>query len=451
MNPWARVPLRLRVALAFAATTALALGTLGVYLEVRVSGLLEEQALTALSTRAEAVAALPAAEQAEAVRALDGEWLGQLVDVDGAVIASSAQVRGPLLAPSALPGQGEVRTIEAEVWVASEGERSEVLLRASHGGDGVVVVGMATEDVTEVLEGLRTQLVVGGVLALGLASALGYVVAGAALRPVELMRRHAETISAHSASDRLPLPGVHDELHRLGSTLNDMLDRLDTALRQQRQFVAEAGHELRTPLALLRTELDLAVSRPRSPDELGAFLASASEEVDRLSALVDHLLLLAQADEARLDLDRAPVDLGGLLERVAARFDRGLTDRGVRVLPGPDVVAVADAARLDQVLSNLVDNALRHGRGTVTLSLGTDGARALVEVADEGGVLLEEPLFDRFRRGSQAREGGRGLGLSLVRSIVAEHGGSVVAEARDGWTVVRVSLPRDGQRPVTGP
>lgn len=448
MRRWAQVPLRLRVALAFAATTALALAALGVYLEVRVSDLLEDQATTALTTRADAVSALAPAEQAEAVRALEGEWFGQVLDESGTVVATSAGLRSQLLDPAAYPERGEADTTEAEVWLPSEDERSDVLLRASRSGADTLVVGMATEDVAEVLEGLRTQLVVGGLLALLLASGLGYAVAGAALRPVELMRRRAETISARSSSDRLPLPGVHDELHRLGSTLNAMLDRLDTALHQQRQFVAEAGHELRTPLALLRTELDLAGSRPRSAEELAAFLASASEEVDRLSALVDHLLLLAQADDARLDLARAPVDLRELLERVAARFSRGDDVREVTVAAGPRVEVVADGARLDQVVSNLVDNALRHGQGTVSLGLVATADHVDVEVADEGGVVLGEELFDRFRRGGQAREGGRGLGLSLVRSIVGEHGGTVSSEVREGRTVVGVRLPRGHPSPV---
>lgn len=436
-----RLPLRLRVALAFAVTTALALVALGVFLHLRVGATLESQLTDGVSAQLDALERLPAAQQAAAVRELSGAYFAQVLGPRGEVVASSPQLEEAVLAPSDVPSPGATATLRPDVFLASEGERTPAIVEVRSGDRQSLLLGESAEDVQDALEGVTTQLLLGGPLALLLASGLGYVVAGAALRPMERMRAHAATISARSSGDRLPLPDVHDEVHRLGSTLNDMLDRLDEALRRQRQFVAEASHELRTPLALLRAELDLAASRPRSPAEQAAFLASATEEVDRLSVLVDQLLLLAQADEGRLALDLAPFAVHDLLDQVARRFVRAAEGRTVSVTRGPSVEVMADRGRLDQAVSNLVDNAVRHGEGDITLAAVREGARVLITVTDQGGSRLAEELLERFRRGEGSRAGGRGLGLSLVRSIVSEHGGTVHLEGGSTVTTVTLDLP----------
>ena len=436
-----RLPLRVRVAAAFALATALALGGLGVFLHVRVASTLEDQAVEGVDARLDALQRLPADARTAAVEDLTGESFAQVLDRDGDVVASSPQHRGPLLTPDRLPAPGATTQVEADVFLTTEDVSTPAVMRAVGEPDQVLVVGTSTEDVEEALEELRTQLLVGGPLALLVATLLGYVVAGAAMRPMERMRARAATISAASSGDRLPLPDVRDELHRLGTTLNDMLDRLDAGLRRERQFVAEASHELRTPLAVLRTELDLLASRERSPGEIRAALASMGEEVDRLGLLVDHLLLLATSDDARLRLDRTTFDVGTLLVEVASRFGPAADGRDVVVTPGPRIEVTADRRRLDQVLSNLVDNALRHGVGTVTLATAREQSVVVVTVSDEGGTALDAELFERFRQGTGSRAGGRGLGLALVSTIVAEHGGSVTAIAREGVTEVRIELP----------
>ena len=441
MTPWRPLPLRVRVALAFALVTAGAMAGLGVFLHLRVEAALEEQTRAALDARLDALKRLPETDQGDVVLDLSGESFAQLLGVDGRVIVSSPELRGPLLGADQLPPVGVKVTFETRVFLAGEGEQTPALLQVSRSASGAMVVGTVTEDAEEVLEGLRTQLLVGGPLALLLASALGYVVAGAALRPMERMRAHAATISARSSNERLPLPEVRDEVHRLGKTLNNMLDRLDSGLRRERLFVAEASHELRTPLALLRTELDLAAARPRTSEEMAAFLASTTEEVDRMSVLVDHLLLLASADEAGLDLDLAPVDVMRLLDEVAARFEPLAQGRRVSVVPGSRVDAVADRRRLDQAVSNLVENAIRHGRGVVTLHASKEADHVAIIVADEGGVALGEELFERFRRGGGTRAGGRGLGLAIVRTIVAEHGGTLEPNVQSEATSVRIRFP----------
>jgi signal transduction histidine kinase len=436
-----RLPLRVRVAAAFALATALALGGLGVFVHVRVAATLEDQAEAGVEARLDALQRLPADARAAAVEDLTGESFAQVLDRDGAVVASSPQLGDPLLPPGRLPAPGATTQVETDLLLTTEDEREPAVMIAVGEAEQVLVVGTSAEDVGDALDELRTQLLVGGPLALLVAALLGYVVAGSALRPMERMRARAATISAASSSDRLPVPDVRDEVHRLGTTLNDMLDRLDAGLRRERQFVAEASHELRTPLTVLRTELDLLASRERSPAEIRNALTSMGEEVDRLGLLVDHLLLLATADDARLRLDRTTFDVSALLAEVADRFAKAADGRDVVVMPGPQVVVEADRRRLDQVLSNLVDNALRHGEGTVTLAATREPSASALTVSDTGGVALDAELFERFRQGTGSRTGGRGLGLALVSTIVAEHGGSVTATCPDGVTQVRIELP----------
>lgn len=427
--------------MAFGLATALALGGFGGFVHVRVASTLEDQAVDGVVARLQALQRLPVAARTAAVEDLTGEAFAQVLDRDGDVVASSPQLRDPLLTRGRLPAPGATTQVDADVFLTTEEERTPAVMRAVGEPDQVLVVGTSSEDVEEALEELRTQLLVGGPLALLVAALLGYVVAGTALGPMERMRARAATISAASSGDRLPVPEVRDEVHRLGTTLNDMLDRLDAGLRRERQFVAEASHELRTPLAVLRTELDLLASRARSPEEIRAALVSMGEEVDRLALLVDHLLLLATSDDARLRLDRTTFDVTTLLTEVAGRFGPAAAGRDVVVTPGPRVDVTADRRRLDQVLSNLVDNALRHGVGTVTLAAAQEQGAVAVTVSDDGGTALDAELFERFHQGTGTRAGGRGLGLALVRTIVAEHGGSVTAAARDGVTEVRIVLP----------
>jgi signal transduction histidine kinase len=246
------------------------------------------------------------------------------------------------------------------------------------------------------------------------------------------------------SGERLPLPRARDEVHRLGRTLNLMLDRLDAGLRRERRFVAEASHELRTPLALLRLELDLALSRPRSPDELLEALRSTDEEVRRLSALAEDLLTLAASGEDRPAPE--PVDVRALVRSVADRFASRAAADGRRIVVHDDGVGCVrgDAGRLDRALSNLVDNALRHGVGTVEVGAHATGGTVAVSVGDEGPGLDERvrPVaFDRFTRAAKDRATpGHGLGLAIVEAIVAEHDGEVRVDAAGAGTGTRITM-----------
>jgi signal transduction histidine kinase len=267
----------------------------------------------------------------------------------------------------------------------------------------------------------------------------GYGLAAAALRPVEAMRRRAAAISADTPGRRLPVPPADDELSALAVTLNEMLARLEAAFEHERRFVADASHELRTPLALLRTELEVALRRPRSREELQAAVRSAAEETERLVRLAEDLLLIARADEGALPIRREPTPAAELLERVRGRFaGRAETlGRELRVEPADGVVVDADPARIEQALGNLVDNALQHGAGAITLSARPHGGRVRLHVADEGAGFptgFADRAFDRFSRADDARsERGSGLGLSIVALIAAAHGGSAHIDGADVW------------------
>ncbi|HET6793599.1 MAG TPA: HAMP domain-containing sensor histidine kinase, partial [Acidimicrobiales bacterium] len=243
-----------------------------------------------------------------------------------------------------------------------------------------------------------------------------------------------------------------DELASLGSTLNDLLERLRGALSNQRSFVTAAGHELRTPLANLRLELELAARPGRSRQELAAAVQGAAAEVDRLSRLAEDLLLLAHRDEAGVKLFRSPCDVAAVASASVESFAPEARRRGVVLsldAPAP-VEAEVDEARLRQVIDNLADNALRYGSdgGRVTVAVRAEDGEAVVEVGDTGPGFPEDYLpvaFERFTRpdGGRGRaDGGTGLGLAIVRAIVDAHGGTVTAaNGGGGGAVVTVRLP----------
>jgi signal transduction histidine kinase len=388
-----RLPLRLRVALAFALSTAVALVALGGFVYFRVDATLEKQLRESLDGQMEALLDHPESARPEAARQVVGESLAQVLTLDGEPIGSSGQVVGRLAARGDLPendGQKVVvnRVVELRDNDATENESVKLQLRRE--GNQILVVGTPRDDADDALDGVRTQLLIGGPLALLLASLLGYLVAGTALRPIERMRARAASISSESHGERLPLPDADDEVRRLGVTLNEMLDRLDEGMQRERRFVAEASHELRTPLALLRVELDLALSRARTNEELVAALGSTSEEVDRLTRLARDLLVLAASDEDRLPLERSEFDLPDLMSAVAGRFTTVTDGRSVRVTGDVPLPIVADRERLDQVLVNLLDNALRHGGGDVLLDARQQDGQVVIRVSDEGPGLAAD-------------------------------------------------------------
>jgi two-component system OmpR family sensor kinase len=310
----------------------------------------------------------------------------------------------------------------------------------------IVVVGAGIEDRNNALAQLRQAFVIGAPVGVLLAAGIGYLLASLALAPVERMRRGAETIRLDRGEQRLPLPRASDEIRRLGVTLNAMLDRLDESFRRERRFVADASHELRTPITVLKSELEVALRTSKlPPDELMA-LRSALEEADRLTQLAEDLLILARADEGRLPVRRESSNVSELIERAIRPFAQEADEAGreISVEAEPDLRASVDPLRIEQALRNLTDNAIRHGAGPIRVSAQTRHGALILAVADEGTGFGQEErprAFERFTRGREERAGpGSGLGLAIVRAIAEAHGGSAEIVTSNGSAGAEVQL-----------
>lgn len=381
-----------------------------------------------------------------------GESYSQLIDADGQVLEASPSLEGvgSLLTDGELQHAlvGPMFTNRESVPELDEPSRILATPVKLDGRTLVLLVGQTREERAEILRSLRNVLLIAGPIALILATLSGYALAAVALRPVDAMRRRAAAISAERPGERLPVPSTGDEIERLGETLNEMLGRLETALLRERDFVADAGHELRTPLALLRAELELALRHGATVKELRETLRVSIGEVDRLAQLAGDLLLIARLDEGKLPLRIERVDPTELLGSVVRRFEWRAQEAG-RVVSAAEASGFGvrgDRLRLEQALGNLVDNALRYGEGAVRLSAAEVNGSVELHVADEGNgfpTAYLDRAFERFTRPDQSRTGGgTGLGLSIVRGIAEAHGGSAHAGNReDGGADVWLTLP----------
>jgi len=451
------VPIRLRVAAAFAVAMAVVLTGTGWFLYMRLDSHLSLALDRGLRLRAQDLAVVvrglgaPLAGANGAPFVEEGEAFAQLLDDRGRVLDATQPLRTvPLLNGSELRAALSRPFFADRPSLPSLDEPSRLIATplVRRGRRLVLVVGATRGDVDETLSSLRYELLIVGPIALALASVAGYALAGLSLRPVESMRRRAAEISADTPGDRLPVSQTGDEVERLGETLNAMLARLEAAVERERDFVADAGHELRTPLALLRTELELALRQAKSPEELREAVRRSSEEVDRLTQLAEALLLIARSDRGKLALQLEMFDALELLSSVASRFEWRAqeTGRPVHAVAASGVHVRGDRMRLEQALANLVENALQHGEGEVRLSAAQADGRVELHVTDEGSGFPPEFLgqaFERFARPDQARTGGSsGLGLSIVRVIAEAHGGSAhVANEERGGADVWIALP----------
>ena len=447
-----RLPIRARLTLVSAALMAVVLATAGILLYVRLRADLVSTVDDGLRSRADVLlSSLEGAVSAGGGLLEPEDAFAQVLGPEGEILVSSPGIDGrPLLTPTEVAEVGGQEFLEMVVATAEEPVESRLLLVPVDGG--VLAVGASMDEVNEALARLASLLLLGGPLALVLATGVGWFVAGAALRPVEQMRREAAAISASEPGRRLHPPPTGDEIARLGETLNEMLDRLEDALERERHFVDEASHELRTPLANLRTELELALRRSRSSAELESALRSATDETERLVRLAEDLLVLARADGGRVPVRREPVQLRSLIEDAAQAFAHEATDAGVQVearVPD-DLRASVDPNRIRQVIGNLLDNAIRHtpAGGRVTVEAGRADGLLSLEVRDTGEGFPPSFLpraFEAFARPDAARsraDGGTGLGLAIVAAVAASHGGTAVAHnGPEGGGRVTVLIP----------
>lgn len=448
------VPIRTRLTLVSALLMSGLLVALGTFLLVQLRANLFETVDLGLRSRADAIVQRLSSDPLRNGRNLSDpeDAFVQLVSPKGAIVETSPGLRSlPLLTAPELEGLAEAAFFDAEVATVEEPVPGRLLAVPLDDGS-TVIVGVTVEDQNEALRRLLTLLLIAGPVAVALASAMGWLLAGAALRPVERLRIEADRVSGTDPSRRLPVPTTGDEVARLGSGLNRMLDRLEESLARERRFVNDASHELRTPLANLTAELDLALRRTRTPEELLASLRSAAEETDRMSRLAQDLLVLARAQDGRQPVRREMCDLaelvGDTLDSFAGRA-RGL-EVGLERSLTPGIAVFVDPVRIRQAVANVLDNALRHTPvgGQVLVTVVGEESVASVEVRDSGGGFPESFLphaFEPFSRADDARgrtDGGSGLGLAIAFAVADSHHGSVVAaNHRAGGAVVTMHLP----------
>ncbi len=457
-----RLPVRLRVTLAFAGVMVIVLGATGLFLYLRLGTQLNHTIDRNLQTRAEQLAALirvsdhGLGEPARSVLRGERENYAQVLTPSGRLFDPKAQSHHPpVLDPAELrESRSDGAVLERADLPGFAPEQTRLFVKPIRfeGSRLLIVETASLKDRNGTLGSMATLLLIGGPIALLLASIAAYFMAGAALRPVDAMRRRAAEISAAEADQRLPVPPAQDELHRLGETLNEMLDRLHAAVERERAFVDDASHELRTPLALHRTELELALRHGGSVEELRAAIGSAIDETVRLTDLAEDLLILARAEKDALAIDAETVPVAELFATVREQEQGEADSLGRSLLVGePDgnwLAIEGDRVRLERALGNLVDNALRHGRGPVELSARDGQSGVELHVTDSGPGFPPDFLphaFERFRRADAARAdgGGSGLGMAIVDAIARAHRGR--AEARNapgGGADVWIEIPR---------
>jgi signal transduction histidine kinase len=376
----------------------------------------------------------------------DEDVLAEVVAPDGRVLAASPGLEGPLPAIDPPVTGSRVTTVE----LPTSGESVRLLVREV---DGVTLrLAGDLDDVGDSVGALGAGLLVAVPLSTAVLALVVWWAVGRALRPVDDIRRRVEEISGARLDQRVPEPGTGDEIARLARTMNAMLARLEESARRQRRFVSDAAHELRSPLARMRAELEVDQAHPATADPTGTADSVLAETVG-LQHLVDDLLLLARGDEG-VDgpPDSGPVDLDALVARAARRARPGeiRIDRS-----GVEPVQLhGSPAQLERVLTNLLDNAVRHAKQqvTVTVRAAPDGAAEVV-VADDGPGIPDdqrERVFERFTRLDEARtagEGGAGLGLAIAREIAERHGGSLALAPRGPGARFVLRLPAAGRVP----
>jgi signal transduction histidine kinase len=445
-----RWPIRIRLTAAFTAMMALVLTGVAIGTLLSFRATYDESLDQTLTTRLQQLQTTASASEPQTA-----DTVAQILDANtGAIVSDSPTLGGrPLLTPDEIPSAaaGEL-SVDHNTATGLPGP-VRILAGPIHhetapAAVGVVAASLARRDAA--VADLGEELAVALPLVLIAAAGGAYLLTAAALQPVERMRARAAAITPTDPDPRLPVPPAHDEISRLGTTLNALLGRLHAALARERQFTADASHELRTPLSMLTTELELALRRPREPAELTAALRSALEETNRLSRLAHDLLLTTTDNPQTGNQHTQPIPLRSILESTLARYHH--TTEGTVTLDCPDELAVcAETDDLTRAVANLIDNALHHGTDPITLTayLGhTDTGQPMVhlEVRDHGPGI--DPQFlpralDRFTRADPARTGaGAGLGLAITAALARRNGGTLTATNHPhGGAMVTLALP----------
>ena len=451
---------RLRLALAFTAAAAL-LFAAGAWL---FAAALSSAQLGVIDSRltaqlAQAARYLPASAPAAAPAgsAAPGQYAVQAIGPAGQVRGSPDAGTAPLLTPAELQ-----QARRAQVWVTRviDGEDTRVTAAPLPGRPGWVAAAAADLEAYDAAQNQAARGLAAGGVAFVAAAGLGaFLLARAALSPVERLRRQAAAVAGPGDDAVLEVPRTNDEIAALARTMNDLLGRLRNALERERALVADASHELRTPLAVLCGELELAARPGRSTAELAAAVRSSAEEADRLARITDSLLVLARSDAGKLGLQRQETDLRQLLARSAARIAPRLAAAQVTCRTDVPVGTRAriDPDRIRQAVDNLLANAARFSPAgsVITITARKNGPDLYIEVRDQGPGFPDAFLphaFERFRRADTARtrddDGGTGLGLAIVQAICTAHNGHATAHnTPSGGAAVTLHLPDTSHTP----
>jgi heavy metal sensor kinase len=445
-------PIRARLTVWYTLLLAGILVVVGTFLLVRLRSDLVAGIDDSLATRAAQIALglRPGCEgeftdvSAASLQGLpQGESGAQLLSPDGKLLESSGDpiAQHPLLTPSELQRVLAGNGLKTTIARGPDAESFRTLaVGAPSGCDAVVVVATSLDEVERSAQRLLILMEIGIPIAVAAAAAGGWWLAGLALRPVSRMTEEAAAIGPDRLEERIEVPRTSDEIQRLATTLNSMLDRVQAGVDEKRRFVSDASHELRTPLAIMRSELDVSLRDPALLPREREALSSAAEEIDRMSTMVENLLALARMDEGAVRLDRRPTDL---LEVASSVVDsmRALSDSAhIRLeLSGERVDAPVDREGVAQVLTNLVSNAIRYSGADGRVVVGTwrNGHEAGVSVEDTGPGIpsdMRRRIFERFVRVDASRgsdRGGAGLGLAIAREILEAHGGRIWIESGD--------------------
>jgi signal transduction histidine kinase len=376
----------------------------------------------------------------------------QVLDGAGHTVASSSPVpEPPMLALNAIGSTPRIGITGAAVHMPEVRVAGQVLETPT--GRYFVLVGAGTEDVETTVSTVAIGLAAAAPVVIAAAGLATYVLVRRSLRSVEAIRSRVADISASDLAERVPVPPQRDEIFTLATTMNQMLSRLESGQAAQRRFVADASHELRSPLSTVISALEVGVAHPELLDERLA-TDTLLPEAHRMQTLVEDLLLLARADEQGLALRRTDIDLDDLAVAEVTRLRRETAlDVHAELAPAR---LVGDANALTRVLRNLLDNAARHATSRVEVALRAEAGQACLTVADDGpGIAPADRMrvFERFVRLDTARSrsgGGSGLGLAIVFEIVTAHGGSVhIDDGPGGGTAVVVQVPLDTSRPAS--
>jgi signal transduction histidine kinase len=382
---------------------------------------------------------------------LDSNAEAQVLTGEGRVLAATRTLQG-LPAVYALPPGVTTPVRQKAADGAVPGEARVIAQRATIAGRPVTIITLTSTGALAQLSEASGRLLMFGVPGIvALAAATVWLVVGRALRPVEQIRHAVTAITAADLTQRVPDPGTQDEVGQLAHTMNDMLARLEDAAHRQRRFVADASHELRSPLTAIRTSLEVGLAHPdRAP--WPTIAERAVRQSARLEELIQQLLLLARSDDRQLAATRHPVNVHALLQEIRATT---VTDIVLNLGAPTDATVLGNPEQLSRMFRNIIDNALRYARERVDVTIDAAPDRVHVEIADDGpGIPADqrERVFDRFVRLDPSRErtsGSTGLGLAIAKEIATAHHGTItITDTPGGGTRVTIALPNVTEPPT---